>query len=100
MAVWRRRQRAQRGAEGVIGEQASDRCLQAGVRDLAGEELEEAVELLGVPPQRRGEGRRVGLRCGFERAHLELQPVAELFDTSEHSYGIAFGKAAVEQVDV
>src|SRR3954452_19197273 len=39
VAVGRRRQRAERSAEGVIGEQASDRCLQPGVRDLAGEEL-------------------------------------------------------------
>src|SRR5207253_509771 len=35
--------------------------------DLAGQELEEAVELVGVPPQGGGEGSRILVRSRLER---------------------------------
>ena len=37
---------------------------------------------------------------GLERAHVELQPVAEPLDASEHAHGVALGEARVEQLDV
>src|SRR5439155_25482628 len=72
VAVGRRRQRAQRGTERVIGEQAPDSRLQPGVRDLTCQELEEAVERVRVTPERRGERGRIGLRGGLERGPLDL----------------------------
>ena len=35
-----------------------------------------------------------------ERAHVELQPVAEPLDAAEHAHGVALGEARVEQLDV
>ena len=40
------------------------------------------------------------LRRGLERAHLELEPVAEALDPAEHAHRVAFGEARVEQLDV
>ena len=78
---------------------ACDRRGQARVRDLGDEELEEAGELVGVAPHRRGERRGVDVGR-LERAHVELQPVAELLDPAEHAHRVAFAEAAVEQLDV
>ena len=36
----------------------------------------------------------------LERAHVELQPVAELLDAAEHAHRVALAEAAVEQLDV
>ena len=69
------------------------------MRDLASEELEEAVELGGIAPHRRGEFGRVGL-CRFERTDVELQPVAEALDAPEDMHGVSLGEAVVEQLDV
>ena len=71
-----------------------------GMRDLARQEVEEAVELVGVAPQRRRQLRRVGVRCSLDGAYLHLEPAAEPLDASEHANGIAFGETAVEQLDV
>ena len=68
--------------------------------DLAGEEVEEAVELVGVAAHRRGEAGRVGVRGGLDRADVELEPVAVALDAAEHAHGVALGEPRVEQVDV
>ena len=70
------------------------------MRDLGGEELEEAVELVGVAAHRRGEAGGVGVRRGLDRAHVELEPVAVALDAAEHPDGVALGEPRVEQVDV
>ena len=70
------------------------------MRDLAGEELEEAVELVGVAAQRGRQRRRIGVRRGLERAHLHLQPAAEPLHAAEHAHGVALRETAVEQLDV
>jgi hypothetical protein len=70
------------------------------MRQLAGEEVEEALELAEVAAQGRCERRRVGIGGRLERSHLQLQPVAEPLDTAEHAHGVALGEPAVEQVDV
>ena len=66
------------------------------MRDLAGEELEEALGLVGVTTQRRHELRRVGLLGRLQRAHVDLEPVAEALDTTEHAHGITLAEDAVE----
>ena len=70
------------------------------MRDLAGEELEEAVQLGGVASHGRRERGRVEVFGRLERAHLELEPVAETVDPPEHPDGVALGEAAVQEVDV
>jgi len=92
--------RTQRTAEGVVGEQPRDGCLQPGVRDFAGQELEEAVQLVAVAAEGRRQRGGVLVGCGFQRSHLELEAVAEALDATEHVHRVPFGEAAVEQVDV
>src|SRR4029079_10867147 len=69
------------------------------MRDLRGEELEEAVELLDVASRLGNERRRVGLR-GLERAYFELEPVAKPLDPPEHANRVSLSEALVEQIDV
>src|SRR4051794_3020008 len=69
------------------------------MRDLACEELEEAVQLGRVAPHRRRELGRIGLGR-LHRAHVELQAVAEALDAPEHAYRISFAEASVEELDV
>ena len=68
--------------------------------DLAGEEVEEAVELVGVAAHGRRQLRRIAVRRRLDRAHLHLQPAAEPLHAAEHAHGVALGEAAVEQLDV
>ena len=65
---------------------------QAGVCDLGGDELQEPVELLRVAAHRRCERGRI-LVGGLERAHVELEPVPELLDATEHPHGVALREA-------
>jgi len=96
-----------RGREGThpaadlrVADEAADRRGEPGVGDLAGQELEEPVELVGVAPHRRREAGRVGLRLGLDRADVELKPVAVALDAAEHAHRVALAEARVEQVDV
>ena len=74
-------------------------AAQPGMGDLGGEELEEAVELLGVAPALGNE--RCGVVLGrLERANLELEAVAEALDAAEHAHGVALAEALVEELDV
>jgi 3'-5' exoribonuclease len=70
------------------------------VRELRGQELEEAFQLVGVAPQGGGEPGRIGVRRRLDRPHVELQPVAEALDAAEHAHRVAFAEASVEQLDV
>src|SRR5690348_12511879 len=70
------------------------------MRNLRGEELEEAFELVRVPPHCRRKLRRVRTGRRLERAHVDLKPVAELLDAAEYVHGVALGEAGVEQLDV
>jgi uncharacterized protein (DUF1015 family) len=99
VAVDRRRQRPQRRPRLRI-EHALHRGVQARVRDLRSEELEETLQLVGVAPHRRRHRARVDTLGGLERAHVELEPVAELLHPAEHAHGVALGEARVEQLDV
>ena len=71
-----------------------------GCDDLAREEVEEAVELVGIAAHR---GRQLGgirVGRGLDGAHLHLEPAAEALHAPEHADGVALGEAAVEQLDV
>jgi hypothetical protein len=70
------------------------------VRDFRGEELEKALQLVGVAADRGCEVCRVCVGSGLERAHVDLQPVAELLDAPEDAHGVALGEAGIEQLDV
>ena len=95
-----RGKRAQAAPEPRVGEKAADDVAQAGVGELAGEELQEPLELVPVAPRGRREVGRIRFRRRFERAHLELEAVAETLDPPEHANGVAFAEARVEQLDV
>ena len=68
--------------------------------DLAREEVEEAVELLGIATHGRRQLGRIAVRRCLDRPHLHLEPAAEPLHASEHAHGVALGEAAVEQLDV
>ncbi len=97
--VARRRKRPQPAAEVLVGEKACDERTQAGVRELVGEEVEEAVELGDVPPRWWQERSGVGLRH-LERANLELEPVAEVLDAPEDAHRVPLAETLVEELDV
>jgi uncharacterized protein DUF1015 len=69
------------------------------MRDLGGQELEEAVELLQVSTRLGHECRGVCLR-GLEGANFELQAVTEALHTPKHAHGVALAETLVEKVDV
>jgi Protein of unknown function (DUF1015) len=85
--------------EVAVGEHAAHGRTQAGVGDLLAEELEESLELGGVAAE--GRRQRGGIDVGrLERAHVELQPVAELLHAPQHADGVPRAEAAVEQLDI
>ena len=43
---------------------------------------------------------RIGVLGGLQRANLELEPVAEALDATEHADRVALAESAVEQLDV
>ena len=69
---------------------------QSRVRDLTGQELEEAVELVSVSSQC---GRERGGILAFgrlDRPYVELKLVAEEVDPAEDSHGVALREARIE----
>ena len=68
--------------------------------DLAGKELKEAVELLGVAPQRGNERAGICVRCRLQRANLQLQPATEPLDATQHPHCVALPEPLVQQLDV
>ena len=69
------------------------------MRELRGEELEEALELVGVAAHRGRELGGIGLG-GLDGAYLELEPSVEALDAAEHADRVALLEPAVEQLDV
>ena len=95
-----RRERAKRFADVRVPNERVDDGGEPLVGDLGCEELEEAVELVGIAPQGRRERGRVGVLGGLDRPHLHLELPAEALDAAEHPHGVALDEALVEQVDV
>ena len=83
-----------------MAEHAHDDRAQPVVVHLGGEELEEPLQLVGVAAERGRHRRRVDAVRRLERAHVELERVAEALDASEHVHGVALAEAPVEQLDV
>ena len=83
----------------VADERAHD-LGEAVVRDLRCEELEEAVELVGVATQCGRELGRVRVLRGLDCTHLHLELSAEALHATENVHGVSLAEAPVEQVDV
>ena len=83
-----------------VAEQLLQQRAVAGLVDLAGEVLEEAVELVDVAVGDREERRRVGLGRALDRPHLDLQLVAEALDAALDAHEVAAVEPAAEQVGV
>ena len=90
----------QRGADRSIASERVDESSEPDMADLGCEELEEAVELVGVPAERRRERSGVGVLGRFHGTDLHLQLAAEAFHPSEDVYRVSLLEAPVEQVDV
>ena len=91
---------AQRGSNIWVSHERVHKRREPGVRYLGGEEVEESVELVGVPAERRCELAGVCILGGLHRTHLHLQLAAEALDPPEHVHRVAFLESPVEQVDV
>ena len=100
MVILRGRQPPQRRAQHVVGEEPGHDPRETLVRDLAGEKFQKAVQLVRIPPQRRRELGRIRFGRGLERAHVDLEPVAELLDAAEHAHRVSLREARVEELDV
>ena len=100
MVRLRGREPPERRSNRLVVQEAQDRGAQARMRDLGGEELEKAFELVRVAPNGRRQVGRIGLGRRLERAHVDLQPVAELLHAAEHTHGISLAEPRVEQLDV
>ena len=67
---------------------------------LADEELEEALELVRVAAEPRGQPRGVDALGRFERPHLDLELVPEPLDAAEHAHRVTRLEPSLEEVDV
>ena len=65
-----------------------------------GQKLQEPVKLRRVAAQSRGEIRRIRLLSRLEGTNLQLKPVAEALDATEHANSVPFVEAAVQQLHV
>ena len=90
------------GAEALVAEERVEQRAQVRVVDLAGEVLEEAVELLDVAVGDRQELGRVGraLLGAPDRGQLDLQLVAKALDAAAHADQVAALELAGEEVGV
>ena len=70
------------------------------VGDLRGEELEEAVELVRVAPERRRQLLRVRVRRLLDGPDLELEPSSEALDVSQDADCVPLPEPRVEKLDV
>jgi uncharacterized protein (DUF1015 family) len=100
MALGRRGQRAEARPQLGIADEPAHGGLQPRVRDLAGEKLEEALQLVPVSPKAGRKSRGIEILGGLERPNLELQPVAKAIDSPKHADRVPLVEAAVEQIDV
>src|SRR5918995_4313578 len=89
---------AQPVAEPRVGEKSAHERLQAGVRELAAQELEEAVQLVRVAAQRRRQLRGVLSLGRLERADVELEAVAGLVHPSQNPHGGPPAEPGIKQL--
>jgi hypothetical protein len=88
--------------EPLVIEERLEQCAQVGGVDLAGEMLEEAVELLHVAVGHREELGGVGpvLRGTLDRLQVDLKRVSEALDATPHGDEIAAFELSREEVRV
>ena len=84
----------------AVAEEVGEQRREGRVAHLAGEVLEEAVELVEVAEGDGQEGRGVGVLGAGDRAQLELQLVAEALDAAGDAHEVALVEAPGEQVGV
>ena len=96
----RARRAAPLGAQRRVLEQRLQQRAVAGLVHLAHEVLEEPVELVEVAVGDRQERRGVGALGALDRAHVDLQLVAEALDPALHAHEVAAVEAPAEQVGV
>ena len=96
----RSRKRAQALANVSVADERPDQRRQARVRDLAREEVEEPVELVGVTTKRRRQICRVRVLGRLQRAHLDLELSAEPLDAAQDPHRVPLVEARVQQLDV
>ena len=96
----RGRQRSQSLPQGLLLDEPRNRRPQPRMGHLRSQELQEPVELRGVSAQSRGEIRRIRLLGGLQGTNLQLKPVAEALDETEHANSVPFAEAAVQQLHV
>ena len=102
VAAARARRAAQRGAQGGVAEDVVQERPEGRVADLAGEVLEEAVELVEVAEgdgQERGRVGLAGVGAG-DRPQLGLELVAEALHPAGHADEVAALEAAGQDVGV
>ena len=85
---------------GTVSDDRRDDSIQPGMCDLAGEEVEETLQLVGIPAERGRQLGRVGALGGLDRSHVELKLVAVALHAAEHAHGVALGEPAVQEIDV
>jgi len=95
-----RRQCPEPSPDLIVAEDRSDELAQPVVGDFAGQELEEAVELVRVSAHRRREPCGILVGGGLDRADVELQPVAVALHSPEHAHCVPLAEPRVEQLDV
>jgi uncharacterized protein (DUF1015 family) len=83
-----------------VADERVDHGGKAFVGDLRCDELEEAVELVGVSAQRRRQRRWIRILCRLHGPHLDLELAPEALDPTEHVHGVAFAEPLVEEIDV
>jgi uncharacterized protein DUF1015 len=93
------RQNTETRAKVGVSDEPAHELVEPRMRDLGGQELEEAVQLLEVSARLGHECRGICLGR-LEGAHFELEAVAEPLHAPEDAHGVAFSEALVEEVDV
>ncbi|CAN5188680.1 hypothetical protein BH09ACT13_BH09ACT13_14120 [soil metagenome] len=95
-----RRKRAKARADLRIPYEGFHELGETWMSNLGGEELEEAVQLVGISPQDGRQRGGVGLLGRLECAYLELQLAAEALHAAQHSHRVPLVEARVEKLDV
>ena len=95
-----RRQRPERRSELGILDHGGDHRRELRVCDLRREELEEAVQLFGVPAQGRCERGGIHVLDRLHGSDLHLQLASEALDPPEDLHRVSFREASVEELDV
>jgi hypothetical protein len=96
VAVERRGRAAQAPAQRLIGEDRLHQRAQRDVHDLAGQEVDEPVQVLDVAARSRHELQRVAVGQPLDAPHHELRAAAVVLGLGQHAHRVALAEALVE----